>query len=61
MSIKVGDTLLNGQVAVIEVSNGLITKVSVPRLGDGSGPLVIDFAPGQTPAFIESLLGPLLA
>jgi len=61
MTIKAGDTLFNGQIIVVTVNEAnLVTRIQVPLLGDGLMPLTIDFAPGQTPAFIESLIGPLL-
>lgn len=55
MSVQVGDTLLGGQVVVLSVSNGLITSIRIPALGDGVSPFVLTFSPGLIQSDVESV------
>lgn len=62
MTIKVGDDIYNGQVFVAEVNEAnLITKISIPALGDGTGPLVVTISPTSLPGDIAVAIAPFLA
>lgn len=48
MSVQVGDQLLDGQVVILGVEDGLVTKIQFPSIKDTFGrPLEITFNPGQ--------------
>lgn len=55
MSVQVGDTILDGRVVIVAVSDDLITTITFNTIRDGFGtPLSVTYNPGQTlPSIIE--------